>query len=343
MLCMVALLLCLSCFVYGQELKQLKVGDHIPGFTISNVINAKKDKVVLGTKPGRLIIIDFWGKYCGPCIMALPKLDSLQAKFGNRVQIISVSDFENREEAIKTIQKYDLPKDFKLPVALDNKQLKTLFPFLLVSHVVWIDENGIVVALTGTEYVTESNIEKVLKKEKLNWPIKNDVLTFDYKKPFLEINRSNSISSNQLYYSSFVGNVGGIAPPLGFETDSVNNFSYVQYFNYNMLVFCKMVFEYPRVSYNPKTADEDFILNVKDKSRFIKPANIPEAEWNLKNTYGYYAKLPTNISREEMISFVKADLVKWLSVMGVSVKQEIVMKNNEAHAVYTITEKDNRL
>ena len=45
----------------------------------------------LEKQKGKYVLIDFWGTWCGPCIAALPTLRSIYDKYGDRVQIVSVS------------------------------------------------------------------------------------------------------------------------------------------------------------------------------------------------------------------------------------------------------------
>ncbi|GAB4386115.1 MAG: hypothetical protein Kow0022_14280 [Phycisphaerales bacterium] len=48
----------------------------------------------LGEKPeleGRVIVLDFWATWCGPCLAASPKLDALQKKYRDDLRVIGVS------------------------------------------------------------------------------------------------------------------------------------------------------------------------------------------------------------------------------------------------------------
>lgn len=54
---------------------------------------------------GKLLLVDFWGTWCRPCIMAMPKLKEIEEKFANRLAVLSVindkpDNFEKGKEIL---------------------------------------------------------------------------------------------------------------------------------------------------------------------------------------------------------------------------------------------------
>lgn len=47
------------------------------------IFDSKKDEL-LGDYKGKVVVLDFWATYCPPCIKAIPHLNELKAKYGDK-------------------------------------------------------------------------------------------------------------------------------------------------------------------------------------------------------------------------------------------------------------------
>ncbi len=87
----------------GQEADgpTLKIGDVAPPL---KDIAWLKGESIDGFRQGQVYVLDFWATWCGPCIQAMPHLDKLEKKFGDKglvVVAITTVDRANTAEAIR--------------------------------------------------------------------------------------------------------------------------------------------------------------------------------------------------------------------------------------------------
>jgi thiol-disulfide isomerase/thioredoxin len=158
----------------------LSIGDKVPDIEF-RMLNYSKSIAKLSDFKGKLVLLDFWATWCGPCIAAFPKLDSLQTKFGNKLQVILVNSegTGDDETKVKQFMKKRAASDgktFPLTVATDDKIAVQLFPHEEVPHYAWITGDGIVKAITSSKEVNAVNIQKVLNAETVKLPVKKDFL-----------------------------------------------------------------------------------------------------------------------------------------------------------------------
>ena len=104
----------------------------------------------------QLIILDFFGTWCVPCIKALPNLADMQNRFKNEVKIVLVSN--EKEPQLKKFIKSRV--DFLFPVVIDvNNQLNDIFQPPSLPYTIVITKNGKIIIVNENEGVTETAIK----------------------------------------------------------------------------------------------------------------------------------------------------------------------------------------
>lgn len=98
---------------------------------------------------GKVVLLEFWSKSCGPCIQSIPDLKNLDERFGPRgFAIIGVNMDTNRVDAEEIIKKHGLP----WPQSFDGKGEQTALAQRFLVHSiprgVLIDRAGRLSALT---------------------------------------------------------------------------------------------------------------------------------------------------------------------------------------------------
>lgn len=96
---------------------------------------------------GRVVVLDFWATWCGPCIAASPKLDSLQKKYRDDLVVIGVAGQSRGQypEDERTIRQY--MKQHKVSYSHVHDVSQGVYRSLGISaipHVVVLSSDGVV-------------------------------------------------------------------------------------------------------------------------------------------------------------------------------------------------------
>lgn len=325
---------CLAQKPVAPKGEPLRIGEIIPQhLVITGVYNYHDTLFRFADHRDKLVVIDFWGRYCSPCIKALPKLDSLQQVFKDSLVIVAVSDFTNGSDLRKAMEKFPALKGLQLPLTTGNPHLSALFPHNRFSHVVWIAPGGKVKAFTGTDELIAINIREALSKDTLHWIMKRDAVDFDWRRSLLAFNQPGVEPPAPLYYSAFTGFIDGIAPPTGTTIDSARGVSYTAYYNYSLLDYCQMA-----VDNSTSAALSEFVLNVIDSSRFLSSPAADKNLWDKQNRFCYYLQLPLGIPAQAVRSYVQQDIRRWLELLGIRVEKQYQTAEGRQQARYIITE-----
>jgi thiol-disulfide isomerase/thioredoxin len=117
---------------------------------------------------GKVVVLDFWATWCGPCAVSLPQIIEVVEEIGSdKVELVGV----NRGEADAAVKRFIEQRNWKLKVALDStEKVSRMYLVDGIPHTVVIDPNGKVtwvhlgVADSMKAKVKEA-IEKALKGE----------------------------------------------------------------------------------------------------------------------------------------------------------------------------------
>ena len=83
---------------HNQSQTSGKVGEPMPSVSVRQF--ADGGKIDLGSLKGKVVLVDIWASWCGPCKEEMPLLDELAGRLKKKgVQIIAVSIDEDKESA----------------------------------------------------------------------------------------------------------------------------------------------------------------------------------------------------------------------------------------------------
>jgi thiol-disulfide isomerase/thioredoxin len=136
--------------------KLITVESSAPDWTLP-LYNTNKD-VSLKDFKGKVILLDFWIKNCGPCITSVPNLNALQKKYGKRsFDILGINSYDS-EENIKWFCEQNKP-EYK--ILINGKKVAQDYGVFAFPTTVLIDKNGRVVYAGGFD---QSILETLIKK-----------------------------------------------------------------------------------------------------------------------------------------------------------------------------------
>jgi small GTP-binding protein len=115
---------------------------------IHRIPNPKGDTLRLTDYKGKVVLIDFWASWCGPCRIENPNVVRLYNKYkGEKFEIFSVSLDKDKEKWIKAIKADGLIWDYHVSDLLGwQTTMVEKYQFNGIPHTVLIDPEGKIIA-----------------------------------------------------------------------------------------------------------------------------------------------------------------------------------------------------
>ena len=144
--------------------ERVKIGSTAPEFSYPT----PDGKKMLGPDSfrGKILLIDFWASWCGPCRAEIPNLKSAYEKYKERgVEFFSVSIDKGTKEWIKALESEQMPWPQVLAPE-SGKETMELYQFSGIPFIILLDSEGRIVAKNLRGEALEKAIEKQLSQNK---------------------------------------------------------------------------------------------------------------------------------------------------------------------------------
>jgi thiol-disulfide isomerase/thioredoxin len=117
------------------------VGATMPEYSAMWLDGSKFD---LATKRNKVVLLNLWATWCGPCRYEIPELQTLHAKFEPKgFEVIGVSVDES---GIESVRQFVSEQKMTYPIVLDAEgKLATIFQTSVLPTSVLLDRNGKIV------------------------------------------------------------------------------------------------------------------------------------------------------------------------------------------------------
>jgi peroxiredoxin len=142
----------------------VKVGEMAPDFSLLDLSN--RMVILSGYRGQKVLLLDFWATWCGPCRMEMVDLQTLLDKFkGKSFEILSLDQGEDAELVGGFISR----KSYGFHVLMDSQgQASGLYGVQAIPSLVLVDKNGVIqwlsVGYGGDDKDLQQKIEALLTK-----------------------------------------------------------------------------------------------------------------------------------------------------------------------------------
>jgi thiol-disulfide isomerase/thioredoxin len=325
-------------FCYSQK-SEYQLGDTVPDFQINRIINYNKSSTKLSEFNGKLLILDFWATWCAPCIAAMPKLDSIQNRYADKLQILPIT-YEDSAVVSKFLGRMSKVMGISPPSVIEDNFLRYRFVHTSLPHYVWINPSRRIIAITEAKDVNAENIVRYLNGKELKFKLKKDeektLVGFPVFYPTVQVLDGENIVSEKLNDSDLISHtiltnyVDGLSSGATFLDSTyfiIRNSTIASLFKYSF-------FGNSIIAANTSSVR----LDIKDSSLFKRisgknidgtkmSAGIETLEWLKGNAYTYESKVPPILAKQRF-SIMTEDLNRYFGVKYgiIGIKEKVQRK-----------------
>lgn len=80
----------------NSEIKYPKVGDRFEDHVFTDMLNSGQKTIDTKEYRGKWLVLDFWSRFCGSCILSMPKMDKLSKIFMGKAKIMMIGVYEDQ-------------------------------------------------------------------------------------------------------------------------------------------------------------------------------------------------------------------------------------------------------
>lgn len=146
--------------------EQLKIGEIVWNSTFTDL---EGNPVSLQDYQGKVVLIDFWETWCGPCLQVFPAMDSLRKEYKNDFAVIAVNLQES--DSPEDVQAFKDDKGYDFDFVLDENQVGPKVISFGIPFKIFVDPNGYLIKAEVGSNGTEGDYQKakeIIEDNKIN-------------------------------------------------------------------------------------------------------------------------------------------------------------------------------
>ena len=115
----------------------------------------------MSAQTGKVVVIDFWATWCGPCVRALPEMKKLAEAYAENPDVVVVGFSTDEEKNRGQVEKLVAKNKLAYPIGLGPAEAKTAFKVSGIPCIVVVGKDGVV---QGRRVGFSPKLEKDLKR-----------------------------------------------------------------------------------------------------------------------------------------------------------------------------------
>lgn len=296
----------------GCSAQSVKPGEIVPNIILKNIFNDPRQSIRLSDFRGKLLILDFWSPSCLGCLLALPKLDSLQQKFKDKIQILYVNQqtIEETRDFFVVRKKLHLPRG---PFITGDSILNSMFPHNSLPCSVWIDSSGKFLFSTQSYNTAEWSISKYFSGEKPQ-------LTTTVKSKYVHSFIGEQWRPSILYHSYFTHVIPGVILDGGEDVKGFTQFA--RWYSSAVELFKDAFSEYDKYNFDIPGRIE---LKVKDPFPYMRQ-ELSDSNFNYwleHYCYNYHLFWPEE-KKDQFYKVMQSDMQRFFGLDARVVQKKVV-------------------
>ena len=151
-------------FVKSFSQSLVKIGERPPNYNFEKILNSTSTSLKITDLQGKPTVLLFWGTWCAPCIPEMIKMGELKKKFGEKIQMIAVSN-----DDVRKLNTFILKRPTKIWFASDpSNNLWRIFDLQTAGFAVLLDAKTNVVDITETKNIDSTVIAGLIDSKSVN-------------------------------------------------------------------------------------------------------------------------------------------------------------------------------
>ncbi len=290
-----------------SRIDTLSIGDQIPeGIEFAEVLQYDLDKLRLDDLKGKYVILEFWAPTCTASIASLPEMAKIQGQFGDQLRVVPITVFQE-DRVFQLLENYPSLQSLELPLVVNSRRLLEYFPHFVIPHIIILDPEGRIVAITGMEDLTESNLRTLLSTGESNFRTKSDKKIRIGNKVKLIAETPEIKNKNIWFQSAFTGYIPDLRGSL---TQDFSGMSHIRLINLPLISHFQLAYsERDLVDYFGRNRLE--LLGFDKEELWSDRRGMDYVDWMEEgdHVFGYeliapMSKNPYELMREDLKRFV---------------------------------------